>query len=536
MHRRKKSREDDGETVPFPQEHQQNGVNVDGDDGHARTRVSSTPSQPPKLPPSPYTTLPPSAGPYRTTFGSPGGVGLGQPYSPLRPSFSHARTQSTSGVPLSMRDPGRPSPSPRTASFPTRSNSIHESTLPTSMSPSVTAPAIMTNGASSTTITPASPQQQHTRRHSRIHSRNLSIFFPRPGALPHTAIAEDGAQELEYSGPIDEESPVSAALPTSTRSAAAPVQLHSPPAPRSQLGEGFTFGGRPPPASSSPAPGTEGSLANRPKRRGHHHKHSVSHNFFSFLEPGSQTQSQSQMQTTPTMEPASPWNPTPTPSTGALSPSISDHMQNGVAVLNPSHHDHPEPSSVPGAISVVQFLLGASLWVSGQQSGSLGCTGLGYWVVFDAFGVALGHVLPAYLALRSGRDRMRRAYGNARIETLMLFSQSVYLIFSSVYVCKETVEHLLLSAGEGHHHHRGDEDLDTTGIPFPTFLILITLISLISTSLFYNNHTKLIEAAGHRLPSFLSFPFLRSSSRRSNYGPSSPHASATMHVLANPFT
>lgn len=39
----------------------------------------------------------------------------------------------------------------------------------------------------------------------------------------------------------------------------------------------------------------------------------------------------------------------------------------------------------------------------------------------------------------------------------MMFAQSVYLIFTSVYVCKETVEHLLLSSGEGHHHHHGDE-------------------------------------------------------------------------------
>lgn len=45
----------------------------------------------------------------------------------------------------------------------------------------------------------------------------------------------------------------------------------------------------------------------------------------------------------------------------------------------------------------------------------------------------------------------------------MLFSQSVYLMFSAVYVCKETVEHLLLSAGEGHHHHRGDEDSSVNG-------------------------------------------------------------------------
>lgn len=44
-----------------------------------------------------------------------------------------------------------------------------------------------------------------------------------------------------------------------------------------------------------------------------------------------------------------------------------------------------------------------------------------------------------------------------------MFAQSVYLMFSSVYVCKETVEHLLLSAGEGHHHHHGDEEPTTLG-------------------------------------------------------------------------
>lgn len=52
---------------------------------------------------------------------------------------------------------------------------------------------------------------------------------------------------------------------------------------------------------------------------------------------------------------------------------------------------------------------------------------------------------------------------NSRIETLMTYAQSVYLLFASVYVCKETVEHLLLSSGEGHHHHHGDEFVSITG-------------------------------------------------------------------------
>jgi hypothetical protein len=58
-----------------------------------------------------------------------------------------------------------------------------------------------------------------------------------------------------------------------------------------------------------------------------------------------------------------------------------------------------------------------------------------------------------------------------------MFAQSVYLVFSSVYVCKETVEHMLLTAGggvghghgngahagaEGHHHH-GAGEVDIMG-------------------------------------------------------------------------
>jgi hypothetical protein len=56
---------------------------------------------------------------------------------------------------------------------------------------------------------------------------------------------------------------------------------------------------------------------------------------------------------------------------------------------------------------------------------------------------------------------------DARVEAVALFAQAVYLLFAAVYVCKESVEHMLLSFGqegkEGHHHHSGDEVLDITG-------------------------------------------------------------------------
>lgn len=65
-------------------------------------------------------------------------------------------------------------------------------------------------------------------------------------------------------------------------------------------------------------------------------------------------------------------------------------------------------------------------------------------------------------------------YSNAPVETVLMFAQAVYLMFSSVYVCKETVEHLLLSAGgeEGHHHHHGDENESLAGLVHPfAFLV-----------------------------------------------------------------
>ena len=56
-----------------------------------------------------------------------------------------------------------------------------------------------------------------------------------------------------------------------------------------------------------------------------------------------------------------------------------------------------------------------------------------------------------------------------------MFAQAVYLMFSSVYVCKETIEHLLLSAGggEGHHHHHGDEE---AGLGYVSNILLVLFV------------------------------------------------------------
>ena len=96
------------------------------------------------------------------------------------------------------------------------------------------------------------------------------------------------------------------------------------------------------------------------------------------------------------------------------------------------------------------------------------------------------------------------------METVALFAQVVYLMFSAVYVFKETVEHVLLSAGEGHHHHMGDEDVELLGsvplkyywnvllnfdssIDFPILLPVLSLFSLLFNSLRFDNHSKLVN-------------------------------------------
>ncbi|KAI0062539.1 hypothetical protein BV25DRAFT_1803814 [Artomyces pyxidatus] len=533
VHRRKSSREEDADTLVISSndatiataKHPANGKEG-ADIPQARTRTISTPSQPPSSsassslspPTSAYPKPPPSAGPYRTGFTN--GVGLGhQPASsPLRASFSmpshlhsnaHSRTRSVSG-PFSP-----PLPSPLSMSFP--SPSSPSSATSTSFPTSATAPEFPRSGRTHGRTTshtqspypasgsepPPSPSagSAQSRRHSRLHSRNLSIFFPRPGSLPHTSIAEDGAQELE----------VDSAYEASTTLIPSASPNHQ------KLGEGFTFGARPPPDALPSSPSfSSASAGSRASRRGHHHKHSLSHNFFSFLEPGAQ----SELQTQPTLTPVSPWTPgSPLPASADPSsvsfPSVSPVSPYPRNSLSPSSSTSNGPFSFANESRGIskeaiiaaagQFMLGAWLWVTGQQVGSLSCTGLGYWVVFDSFGVVVGHVLPAYLRRPSLQAPLRRPYGNSRMETVVLFAQAVYLMFSAVYVFKETVEHVLLSAGEGHHHHPGDESVEVLGIDFPLVILTITFFSFIVNAVAFGNHSNLVNVTGNQLPPLASF-------------------------------
>ncbi|TCD65294.1 hypothetical protein EIP91_002819 [Steccherinum ochraceum] len=538
IHRRKSSREEDENVLVFPNslptvsptgisptdgERRMNGggdvVVANGHDltpkanGHGalgeyappppqqRIRVNSNPSAPTSAPasslpashshPPPH---PPSAGPYRTSFAmhnqaprSPYANGVSSHLHPgvpnghnsrhqapgMRQSLSlpaHSRTRSVSGPfspsspsPLSMSFPASNStPAPSTSNTPghRRQGSTSAPSYPDLQNPFSAARSVSMSGAPSHGVTPSSSVSSpgnHARRHSRLHSRNLSIYFPRPGSLPSTTIAEDGAQEVDFSST----SSISTLNTPLDESGVLIPSVSSPIPGQRTFKEGFKFGARPP---------------------------------------------------------QDPDDPLPSPS--------------GPAGASRSIGADPEFDFAAVAMASIQFILGATLWVSGQQVGSLACTGLGYWVVFDAFGVALGKLLPSWLSRPSMKDYWKRPYGNARMETLFIYAQSIYLIFASVYVCKETVEHLLLSHGEGHHHHSGDEVVDLNGIDFPVTLLCTILTSLITSAIAFDNQAKFVSIANNFIPSIPSLLPVRFRYRATPY----TYPPYLMNLLSNPYT
>lgn len=112
----------------------------------------------------------------------------------------------------------------------------------------------------------SSREEDTGKGHRRIHSRNLSVHFPRPLASPNiqSTIAEDSDAGDAHEAEGQE------------------LEIKSKP-----FGSGFKFGAagkqEPPDSADRPSPPllTGDSTKSRANRRGHHHKHSISHNFFS---------------------------------------------------------------------------------------------------------------------------------------------------------------------------------------------------------------------------------------------------------------
>ncbi|KAF8452847.1 hypothetical protein L210DRAFT_3639296 [Boletus edulis BED1] len=460
----------------------------------------------------------PARWPPKTSLHSP-------PTSPFRTSFvshtAHSRTRSISSGPSV--------PSPRGSSFP-----VH---VPLHPFPSFGPPEIHVSDAD-VRVPPS-----HTRRHSRLHSRNLSIFFPRSPAT----ISEDER-------PVDEEAPPPSPDPILIPASQSDGIIGPSPQASQELNPGFTFGGLP--KSNSEPNGIRTSGSGVTARRGHHHKHSMSHNFFSFLEPGRPQKldtltGERNLQSSPTPTPISAFaqhattrnlipTPEPTPRSESKSPaSVSNSVSSSQSSNIALERKNVSPVGTAATITAfAQFALGALLWTRGQSIGSLACTGLGYWVVFDALGVAG----PVIVARRMG-GKMNGMYGLARRATTLLFAQCVYLMFAGIYVAKEAVEHLLLSAGgnahghghsggagDGHHHHWGDERPETLGLRFPVSLVCLVLASLVGTSAVFGQHEVLVNITNKHIPSPLSL--LRPAYLAS---PPAERRTGAQRILRNPY-
>lgn len=186
------------------------------------------------------------------------------------------------------------------------------------------------------------------RSHSRIHSRNFSVFFPHP-----TSNRDDKSTPNEQ-----------APRPLAASGEAGPSDLTA--------------------GISARGPGDR-TVTRPAQRRGHHHRHSVS----LAISPSE----------IPRVPPVLARDLTGTPPQ-----EVGSYASGQEGSL--SQQGQPVP---PFALflSVVQVAVGAYLWIEGQRLESLSTTGLGYVVVFDGIAV----VLAAQLGVSGDSAREATACG-----------------------------------------------------------------------------------------------------------------------------
>ena len=360
-----------------------------------------------------------------------------------------------------------------------------------SMQPSASVTSM--NGTKSMT---AAERREHSRRNSKVHAKNLSVFFPRPGTEAEAEAEQAQAQRNFASPELARRPSVPDAIP-----AGAAMDRYGSNATSTSSFLTATGG-----VDMSVSPSSSSK-----SRRGHHHRHSV--NFAQFdqaVSPIIHGQSDQHDHAHSHQHDHS----------HAHDPSHANHVHGHSHASHASDRSHAVAAiesagqlaaSVPSSarpmllFGSLHFALGAALWVAGQAGDSLAVTGFGYLVVFDAFGVLseVGSEM-AHESWRKeldqrykgGRSRghtsieqIRRPYGPHRFETILHFSQSIYLLFSAIYVLKESIEHALLEGSEEHEEA-------STGLSLPIGLLLLATGACIFSNIVLKNHAKLVAACG----------------------------------------
>ncbi|TKY87489.1 hypothetical protein EX895_003503 [Sporisorium graminicola] len=410
-------------------------------------------------------------------------------------------------------------------------------------------------------------RREHSRRHSRVHSRNLSVFFPRPGT---EAEAEaDGVKAREHfaqRGDTNNDVAQSTSASSTSFSDSA-SKMHrrggsgnrpqitvstdaSALSPRSASFAALTANQSQPSGSGNnnklETPNHLGSdLSPSPtkSRRGHHHRHSVAM-LDAGLSPITPKQNGHAMERSTS---STSWN-SDASYAAPFDASAEHHSHTHHHDHDHGHghdHDHSHSHShqhrrslhartvsalghIPQAsrplllFGISHFGLGAALWMAGQEVDSLSATGLGYLVVFDAMGILSSAISDwaleweqhaSDLRRRSGKPEgatLKRPYGMHRVSTLLHFVQTIYLLFASVYVLKESVEHALLEGGSGDgspatdgliesasgHDHSHAHAEHSLGIVMPNLLLALSLAACVFSNIVMGNHAKLVAACG----------------------------------------
>ncbi|KAJ9107856.1 hypothetical protein QFC19_002762 [Naganishia cerealis] len=323
------------------------------------------------------------------------------------------------------------------------------------------------------------PSWQHGRSDSvasnwnegehRVHARNLSLFFPQPDAngvvpppLRSPSMVADGEREA----------PVTLILPKGE-----PSKPHS--------ANGFSFGLPPPPRSPSISvgvvggidiPGQHTTVDPSKKRRGHHHRHSMSYNFFPFLDdtvPNPAVAVPNDSSTSSLRDPPLSAKPKTVASTLLNGTESTQELEISSIPLLPSPFQAEKrrsmlakmrgmspQSQLKAGLGGLELFLGVSLWVDGQLHGNVSMTGLGYLLVFDAMGLLL------------------QVWGGC-LTNGMAAQSTIANPFGAI------LSHNLDITGAN--NSRSDNSI---------FLLLVASLSSIISGAFLQNHAKLVEAVG----------------------------------------
>ena len=214
----------------------------------------------------------------------------------------------------------------------------------------------------------------------------------------------------------------------------------------------------------------QSKVLDKPNRRKHHHKRSLSHAFFSFNDPllSNTTKSTSDLNKR--------FNNLNNQNISSVNSVREINNNNNVNIKPLKTFERSSFSKRKLCVTLLDLSLGCYFWLLGQKIETLSVIGLGYLLTLD--GLSLG-----FLALfdynRMVGKSLQRPFGLKRFETLTMLIEIIYLIFSLTYLIKELIELSLI----------GDDDYEDDPfilqIPL-SYLVFSIILPLISTKVYKN--------------------------------------------------